>query len=510
MSLNIKKEFGNNRSRKPDMSTLVYGKVPPQNQEMEQSVLSAIMGETHIIDSIVNIIPSADCFYVDAHQKIYKAILELYNKNSPVDPFSVMEQLRKANELEIVGGTHYVMGLHGNMINTAIAESHARVVMEKFIAREVIRISGQAISDGYDDSIDVFDLLNSATTSMEAILSQSITRKPKHIRAIVAAAMKEINEQQAANVEFTGVPTGFKKLDALTGGWQRGELIIIAARPSVGKTAFCLNLADYAASNIYRPTPTAIFSLEMKDKSLVKRMLSFSGRVHAENIKHPKRLTEGDVIQLAAAAETLSKRPIFIDETPGLSMQEFKAKSRKLAKEQGVGLIIIDYLQLMRCDTKVKENREQEVSKISRDTKQLAKELDIPIIALSQLNRGMEQGDRAPRLSDLRESGAIEQDADVVAFLYNPTVKMLTESPGLFNGKVALSIEKQRDGSTGDILLQFEKEYQKFTCGEFSAFTDKPQEPQVNHHNTMRAAAARNVLPPERDDSETDKEKLPF
>lgn len=466
MAVNVKKEFGNTRSRKADLSTMIYGKVPPQAPELEEAVLGAIMLEKDKLAEVLEIIQSAECFYVDANQKIYAAIRKLFDKGMPVDLLTVTEELRRSNELEIVGGAYYLTKLTMSVVSSAHVEAHARIVMEKFIQRELIRISSQVISDAYEDSNDVFDLLDKAESNLYEITDKHLRKNFLSMKDVLVRTVHEIEEAKNKKDDMTGVPTGFTDLDKLTSGWQKTDLIILAARPAVGKTAFSLNLAMNAALNEERPYPVAVFSLEMGAGQLVKRMLSAVTEVNMEAITKG-RMQEHEFVQMTQRMNKLANAPIFLDDQAALNIFELRAKARRLKQKHDIQLIIIDYLQLMQASIDKGGNREQEISKISRDLKALAKELEVPIIALSQLNRSVEsrKESKVPQLSDLRESGAIEQDADMVMFLYRPEYYGIdnNEMGEAIEGETHVNVAKHRNGSTDTVKIRFLKHYQKFT-----------------------------------------------
>lgn len=465
MALNIKKEFGNNRRSKPDLSTLVYGKIPPQAPELEEAVLGAIMLEKDKLAEVLEIIQSPECFYVDANQKIYAAIRNLFDKGMPVDLLTVTEELRRSSDLEIVGGAYYLTRLTMSVVTSAHVEAHARLVMEKYIMRELIRISGEVISDAYSDGSDVFDLLDKAESNLYEITDKHLRKNFKSLKEVLVTTVKEIEEAKNKKEDVTGVPTGFTMLDKLTSGWQKNALIIVAARPAVGKTAFCLNLAMNAAMNSAKPFPVAFFSLEMGAGELVKRMLAAITEVSMDAITKG-RMQEHEFVQMTQRMNKLASAPIFLDDQAALNIFELRAKARRLKQRHDIQMIVIDYLQLMQADVNKGGNREQEISKISRDLKSLAKELEIPIIALSQLNRSVEnrKESKVPQLSDLRESGAIEQDADMVMFLYRPEYYGINndEMGNPIEGETHIHIAKNRAGSTDTVKVRFIKEYQKF------------------------------------------------
>lgn len=473
MAVNIKKEFGNTRSRKPDLTSLVYGKIPPQATELEEAVLGAIMLEKDKLAEVLEIIQSADCFYVDANQKIYAAIRRLFDKGMPVDLLTVTDELRKSDELEMVGGAYYLTRLTMSVVSSAHVESHARIVMEKFIQRELIRISGVVIADAYEDSTDVFDLLDKAESNLYEITDKHLRKNFKSLKEVLVTTVRDIEEAKNRNEDVTGVPTGFKYLDKLTSGWQKNALIIVAARPAVGKTAFCLNLAMNAAMHASKPYPVAFFSLEMGAGELVKRMLAATTEVSMDAITKG-RMQEHEFVQMTQRMNRLAQAQIFLDDQAALNIFELRAKARRLKQKHDIQLIVIDYLQLMQADLNKGGNREQEISKISRDLKSLAKELEIPIIALSQLNRSVEsrKESKVPQLSDLRESGAIEQDADMVMFLYRPEYYGINndEMGNPIEGETHVHIAKNRSGTTDTVKVRFIKEYQKFVDIEEDGF----------------------------------------
>ena len=473
MSINIKKDFGNVRNRKPDLTTLVFGKVPPQAPELEEAVLGASMLEKDTFAQVLEIIQSEDCFYVDAHQKIYSAMRRLFDKGTPVDLLTITEELRKTNELEIVGGAYFLTRLTMSVLSSAHVEAHARIVMEKFIQRELIRISGSVISDAYEDSTDVFDLLDKAESGLYEITDKHLRKNFRSLQEVLVRTMTEIDENRNKTDDITGVPSGFASLDRLTAGWQKTDLIILAARPSVGKTAFALNLAMNAAMNPGKPFPVAVFSLEMGAGQIVKRMLSAVTDVSMENITRGK-MAEHEFIQMSQRMTKLAQAKIFLDDQAALNIFELRAKARRLKQKHDIQMIIIDYLQLMQGSVEKGGNREQEISKISRDLKALAKELEVPIIALSQLNRSVEtrKESKIPQLSDLRESGAIEQDADLVMFLYRPEYHGISNDAmgETIEGETQIHIAKHRNGSTGMEKVRFIKEYQRFVDMEDNHF----------------------------------------
>jgi replicative DNA helicase len=466
---NLNKDRKQKRRSSIDLGTMVYGKVPPQAKDLEEAVLGAIMLEKNAFDTVIEIL-KPECFYVDAHQRIFNAMQSLANKSQPIDILTVAEELRSREELEMVGGPYYVTKLTNSVVSSANIDAHARIVLQKFIQRELIRISGEIIGDAYEDSTDVFDLLDDAESKLFEITNNHLRKDYNSIDTVLVNTIKRIEDLRQRNEDVTGVPSGFSGLDRVTYGWQNSDLIILAARPAVGKTAFALNLARNAAMHPTKPTPVALFSLEMSAGQLVQRILSAESEIWLEKISRGK-MEEHEMKQLyARGIQRLSQAPLFIDDTPALNIFELRAKCRRLKNKHNIGMIIIDYLQLMSGTGEGRNsNREQEISNISRNLKGLAKELNVPIIALSQLSRAVEQrgakeGSRVPQLSDLRESGAIEQDADMVMFLYRPEYYDLTTSAEGENikGLTEVKIAKHRNGTLDTIKLKALLHIQKF------------------------------------------------
>ncbi|HEY8915123.1 MAG TPA: replicative DNA helicase [Chitinophaga sp.] len=468
MDLNLKKDRKDVR-RKPsiDVSSMVYGKIPPQSKDMEEAVLGAIMLEKGAFDTVIEIL-KPECFYVEAHQRIFLSMQRLAAKSMPVDILTVVEELKSSAELEMVGGPFYVTRLTNTVVSSANIEAHARIILQKFIQRELIRISGEILSEAYEDTADVFDLLDGAESKLFEITNNHLRKNYDSIDRVLVNTMKRIEDLRNKGDDITGVPSGFPSLDKVTYGWQPTDLIIIAARPSVGKTAFALNLARNAALHPRFAKGAAVFSLEMSSGQIVQRILSAESEIKLEKISRGK-LEEYEMKKLMThGIERLAKAPIFIDDTPALNIFELRAKCRRLVHNHGVGVIIIDYLQLMSGGGEGRNtNREQEISKISRDLKGLAKELHVPVIALSQLSRDVEKrkdGNKMPQLSDLRESGAIEQDADMVMFLYRPEYYEITANEmGESNkGETHVRIAKHRNGQLDTIKLRAVLEFQRF------------------------------------------------
>lgn len=448
---NLDKDRKARRKFSPDPTFSLTGKVQPQAKELEEAVLGAIMLEKSAVDIAFEHL-KPECFYVEAHQKIFAAMQNLQQKNFPIDLLTVVEELKAREELELVGGAYYITKLTNSVVSSAHIEIHARIILQKFIQRELIRVSNEIIGEAFEDSTDVFDLLDISESKLFEISNNYLRSETESIGTVLVNTVKRIDELRDRQDEISGVPSGYPKLDEVTYGWQPGDLIILAARPSMGKTAFALNLARNAALSHQKKTPVAIFSLEMSSSQLVQRILSAESEVQLEKIARGQ-LEEHEMNQLhAKGINVLSNAPIHIDDTPALNIFELRAKCRRLVNKHNVGLIVIDYLQLMSGSSENRTtNREQEISRISRDLKGLAKELQIPIIALSQLSREVEKRKEKsfiPQLSDLRESGAIEQDADIVMFLYRPEYHDLQqdEMGRSTKGKSFIKIAKHRNG----------------------------------------------------------------
>jgi replicative DNA helicase len=473
---NLNRDRKNRRKNSPELNTLVFGKIPPQSRELEEAVLGAIMLEKNAFDTVVEIL-KPECFYIDANQRIFMAMMSLASKSMPIDLLTVVEELKFREELDIIGGPFYVSKLTNAVVSSANIEAHSRIILQKFIQRELIRISGEIIGDAYEDSTDVFDLLDDAESKLFEITNNHLRKNFDSIDVVIMKTIQRIDDMRSRQEDVTGVPSGFASLDRVTYGWQNSDLIILAARPSVGKTAFALNLARNAALHPTKPTPVALFSLEMSSGQLVQRILSAESEIWLEKIARG-RLEEHEMQQLyKKGIQRLSTAPIFIDDSAALNIFELRAKCRRLKSKHNVGLIIIDYLQLMSGTGDNKGgNREQEISTISRNLKGLAKELQVPIIALSQLSRKVEdrkEGNKIPQLSDLRESGAIEQDADMVMFLYRPEYYDITSNEmGESNkGETHVRIAKHRNGTLENIKLKALLHIQKFVDTDESDFS---------------------------------------
>ncbi|MBN8703993.1 MAG: replicative DNA helicase [Bacteroidetes bacterium] len=437
------------------------GKLPPQATDLEEAVLGAIMLEKDALTNVVDIL-HPESFYKDEHQRIYGAIQELFSKSQPVDILTVTNTLKQRGELELVGGAYFITQLTNRVASAAHVEYHARIIIQKYIQRELIRMATETIKNAYDETTDVFDLLDDAEKNLYSIVQGNIRKDYDKMSTLIGQAIKQIEIAKNQKSGISGVPSGFTELDKLTSGWQGSDLIILAARPAMGKTAFVLTLARNAAVDFAKPV--AIFSLEMSSLQLVNRLISSEAELSSDKLRKGQ-LEEHEFQQLNAKIGKLAEAPIFIDDTPALSVFELRAKARRLKENHNISMVVIDYLQLMTAGGENKGNREQEISTISRSLKSLAKELNIPVIALSQLSRAVETrgGNKKPQLSDLRESGAIEQDADMVMFLYRPEYYgMEGASPDLPPDAAEVIIAKHRNGSLKDVPLRFIGRLAKF------------------------------------------------
>lgn len=441
---------------------LEHGKLPPQAVDLEEAVLGALMLEKNALTSVIDIL-KAESFYKDAHQKIYAAIAQLFTKSEPIDILTVTNELKSTGNLEMAGGAYYIQQLTNKVASAANVEFHARIILQKHIQRELIRISSEIIKDAYEDTTDVFELLDKAESNLFKVAEGNIRKNYDSMSDIIRQSIAQIEKAADQKDGISGVQSGFKELDKLTAGWQKSDLIILAARPGMGKTAFVLSLARNTAVDFQKPV--ALFSLEMSSIQLVNRLISSETQLPQDKLKKGN-LEKYEWEQLHAKIPKLAEAPIFIDDTPALSIFELRAKCRRLKAQHDIQLVIIDYLQLMTAAGEGKGNREQEISTISRSLKSIAKELDVPIIALSQLSRAVETrgGDKRPQLSDLRESGAIEQDADMVMFIYRPEYYGITqgEDGTPLTGIGQLIVAKHRNGALQDINLRFVNNLAKF------------------------------------------------
>ncbi|MFC6859051.1 replicative DNA helicase [Zunongwangia atlantica] len=437
--------------------SLEKGKIPPQAVDLEEVVLGAMMIDKKGVDEIIDIL-HPDAFYKNSHKLIYEAIFKLFENTEAIDLLTVSNQLKKDGNFEKAGGDYYLIQLTQRVSSSAHIEFHARIILQKYIQRSLIKISAEIIEEAYDESVDVFDLLDSAEAKLYEVTQGNIKKSTESAQSLVIQAKNRI--QEISNREgLSGVPSGFDKLDELTSGWQPSDLIIVAARPGMGKTALTLSMARNIA--VGQGIPVAFFSLEMSSVQLITRLISSETGLSSEKLR-TGNLEKHEWEQLNVKVKDLEKAPLFIDDTPSLSIFDLRAKARRLASQFGIKLIVIDYLQLMTAGgTQKGGNREQEISTISRNLKALAKELNVPVIALSQLSRAVETrgGSKRPLLSDLRESGAIEQDADIVSFIYRPEYYKIEEwddeerSPT--EGQGEFIVAKHRNGGLENIRLKF-------------------------------------------------------
>ena len=451
-----------------------HGKVQPQALDLEEAVLGAMMLEKDAVSAVIDIL-SAPVFYKESHKKIMTAISSLFAKSEPIDILTVTNELKSTGELEMVGGPYYITMLTSRIASTANVEFHARIILQKHIQRELIRISSSIIKDAFEDTTDVFDLLDRAERNLFSVSESNLRRSFEDMPSLIKQAILDIENAKNDDDHFRGVPSGYVDLDRITSGWQKSDLIILAARPSMGKTAFALNMARNVAVEFNKPV--AFFSLEMSAVQLVTRLISSETELKSDKLK--KGELEGyEWQQLTDKVSNLVEAKMFIDDTPALSIFELRAKCRRLKQQHDIQMVFIDYLQLMSGGADNKGNREQEISQISRSLKALAKELNIPVLALSQLSRAVETRPGAakrPILSDLRESGAIEQDADIVMFIYRAEYYKLDtfEDGSPTAGVSEIIIAKHRNGAVGDVKLRFIADFAKFEDyaqgGEFVA-----------------------------------------
>ena len=449
---------------KASVFSLQKGKLPPQAVDLEEVVLGAMMIDKKGVDEVIDIL-QPEAFYKESHQLIFNSIISLFEKQEPIDIKTVSFQLKKDGNLNTVGGDYYLIELSQKVSSSAHIEFHSRIILQKFIQRKLISISNEIIEDSYDETSDVFDLLDKAESRIYDISQRNLKKNTQSAEDLVLAAKKKI-EEISKKEGLSGIASGFGEIDRLTSGWQSSDLIIVAARPGMGKTAFTLSMARNIS--VENNIPVAFFSLEMSAIQLITRLISSETGLNSEKLRTGK-LEKFEWELLNVKVTNLENAPLYIDDTPSLSIFELRAKARRLSSQFGIKLIVVDYLQLMTLGSSQKSgNREQEISTISRNLKALAKELDIPIIALSQLSRAVELrgGTKRPILSDLRESGAIEQDADIVSFLYRPEYYKIDEwddeerSPAL--GQAEFIVAKHRNGGLSSIKLKFINSLGKF------------------------------------------------
>ena len=480
--------------RKIDKSALISlerGKIPPQAVDLEEVVLGAMMIDKKGVDEVIDIL-HPDVFYKDAHKYVYQAIFTLFESSEPVDLLTVSSQLKREGKLEAIGGDFYLIKLTQKVASSAHIEFHARIILQKYIQRSLIKISNEIIEEAYNEGTDVFDLLDNAEAKLYDITQGNLKRSAETAQNLVIQAKKKIEE--ISNKEgLSGIPSGFDKLDKLTSGWQPSDLVIVAARPGMGKTALTLSMARNIAVN--SKIPVAFFSLEMSSVQLITRLISSETGLSSEKLR-TGQLEKHEWEQLNTGVKSLENAPLFIDDTPSLSIFDLRAKARRLASQHKIQLIVIDYLQLMTAGGSQKGgNREQEISTISRNLKALAKELNVPVIALSQLSRAVETrgGSKRPILSDLRESGAIEQDADIVSFIYRPEYYKIDEwddeerTPT--QGQAEFIVAKHRNGGLDNIRLKFVG-----ALGKFDNLED--YDPPFEYESKMNSDGENPFAPP--------------
>lgn len=463
-------------------------RIPPQNLDAEQSILGGLMLDREALDQVGDMLMAED-FYKPSHQKIYNAIKELHNKSQPIDIITVTNILQAEGSMDMVGGPEYLISLLDKTISSANIASHAKIVKDKATLRRLIHINSQLIEKAYDQNfVDVESFVDQAESEIFKIGENKTQTGLVGSMEIVKASIQKIEELYKNKAEITGIGTGFKKLDEMTAGLHPGEMTIIAARPSMGKTAFSLNIAQHVALRLKKTV--AYFSLEMGKESMMMRMLSAESKVSMSEIRNG-RIQDSAWPKLINAASALSEAPIFIDDTAGISPFEIRSRARRLKAEHGLDVIMIDYLQLMSMKQKF-NSREQEVAEISKSLKAIAKELQIPIIALAQLNRGVEgRTEKKPMLSDLRESGSIEQDADVIMMLYRDDYYD-KENPEK-QGHAEVIVGKQRNGATGPVKLRFDAQYNRFRDAEYEG--QAPQMPPPQAPPPMPGGRPKNFAP---------------
>ena len=443
---------------------MMNGKIPPQAIEIEESVLGALLLDQNAITNAIDILRQ-EYFYLEAHQHIYRAISILFRDGNPVDLLSVADQLKKDGRFDEIGGLTKLVSLTNRITSAAHIEYHVRILSEKYIQRELIRVSTETLKDSYDDTVDVLNLLDRTETKFLEINDSNFKSDFHSMDVLLSNTLKEIEANQNSQDETMGVVTGFNDLDARTGGFQKGTLLILAARPAMGKTALALTMARNMAVDFNKPV--AIFSLEMTASELMSRLIAAESGIDAKKFKLKGELQDWEKEQLRNKTNALAHAPMYIDDNPGLTIFELRAKCRRLKQKYDIQMVFIDYLQLMSGGEGMKNggNREQEISYISRQLKALSKEIGVPIMALSQLSRAVETrgGSKRPQLSDLRESGAIEQDADMVMFVYRPSYYGIDVENGMSTeGLAKLIIAKHRSGEPGDVNLRFVERFVRF------------------------------------------------
>jgi replicative DNA helicase len=452
------------------LAQYAFGKVPPQALPLEEAVLGALMLDRSALPVVTDLL-IPDAFYTPEHQSIYRAVLRLYERQQPVDMLTVTEELRKCGELESAGGALTLVNLTNRVASAANIEYHARIIQQKHIQRQLILTGTMMIREGYEDAVDCFEALHQAEERLFAITKNNLSRSVVKAGALAFSTFKMV-EQNALKARsgagLTGIPSGIADIDTFTGGWQDSDLVIVAARPGIGKTGLALSATLNAAAQGH---PVAFFSLEMANAQLIMRIMSMLAEVPGQKMRDGS-VTDDELLLLARAADELEKLPVYLDDTPAVSIPELRAKCRRLKQQHGIRLVIVDYLQLMRLTPGGAEskntNREQEVAGISRGLKALAKELNLPVIALSQLSRAVETrgGAKRPQLSDLRDSGSVEQDADIVTFIYRPEYYGITEDEAgdSLRGIAEIIFAKNRHGDTDTVKVRFEKQFTRFSA----------------------------------------------
>ena len=471
------------RTLKATPTHQIEGKLQPQAIELEKAVLGALMIDNESLSDAIDSLRT-EYFYSPKHQRIFEAIVNLFNNTQPVDILTVSEELKRLEAFEKIGGLGYISELTNNVSSASNTEFHARIIAEKFIKRSLINISRKISADAFDDTVDIFDLLNNAEAELFTVTEGTLRKSYDKMSLLIKGALENIETLRNKEDGLSGIPSGFTSLDRVTSGWQNSDLIICAARPGMGKTALALSMTRNIA--IAHNTPIGFFSLEMSSEQLVNRLIASEAELSASKLRKGD-LADHEMVQLHEKIKQLSEAQIFIDDTPALTIFELRAKARRLVKNHNVRIIMIDYLQLMHAGGNA-GNREQEISTISRSLKGIAKELKIPVIALSQVNRGVENrtgiGSKRPMLSDLRESGAIEQDADIVTFIYRPEYYKIYEwdNGDDSRGQAELIIAKHRNGSLKNVRLKFLDEFAKFSDLDYfndSNFSDENNAPSM-------------------------------
>ena len=471
---------------------LPHAKVPPQAIDLEKAILGAMMIDKRGVDEVIDLLKE-EVFYLPEHQLIFSAIVSLFDQGKPIDILTVTEELKASGNLQKVGGEYYLITLSNLVSSAAHVEYYARIVLQMFVKRQLIEISGEIIEDAYDETVDVLDLLDNAEQKLFKVSEGTLKSMTNEIEEGVTEVKKQL-EQLSKLEGLSGISTGFPSLDEYTSGWQNGDLIIIAARPGMGKTAFVLSMARNMA--VDHDVPVAIFNLEMTSDQLIKRLFAIETEIPASKFRSGK-LSDMEWKILNNKMDNIAKSKIFINDSSMLSVFDLRSQARKLKRQKDIGVLIIDYLQLMSAQTNNKTgNREQEISTISRNLKALAKELNIPVIALSQLSRKVEErSDRRPQLSDLRESGAIEQDADIVSFIYRPEYYKIEqwEDETPTQNQAEFIIAKHRNGRTGEIRMRFDKEFGRFS--ELNAISEFTMESKLNEVNPNDNLSVENFDP---------------